>query len=59
MGLDKVWHQCPLYKLKRNGILGNLLQTLTDFLKGWNKRVVLNGQNSAWANVEAGVPALS
>ena len=30
---DKVWHQGLLYKLKQNGISGNLLETLTDFLK--------------------------
>ena len=30
---DKVWHQGLLYKLKQNGISGNLLETLTHFLK--------------------------
>ena len=34
----------------------NLLETLTDFLKDRKQRVVLNGQNSSWANIEAGVP---
>ena len=29
---------------------------LTDFLKDRKQRVVLNGQTSSWANVEAGVP---
>ena len=53
---DKVWHQGLLYKLKQNGISGNLLETLTDFLKDRKQRDVLNGQNSSWANVEAGVP---
>ena len=52
----KVWHQGLLYKLKQNGISGNLLETLTNFLKDRKQRVVLNGQNSSWANVEAGVP---
>ena len=33
-----------------------MLETLTDFLKDRKQRVVLNGQNSSWANVEAGVP---
>ena len=36
--------------------MGNLLETLTDFLKDQKQRVVLNGQNSSWANIEAGVP---
>ena len=53
---DNVWHQGLLYKLQQNGISGNLLETSTDFLKDRKQRVVLNGQNSSWANVEAGVP---
>ena len=36
--------------------MGNLLKTLADFLKDRKQRVVLNGQNSTWVNVEAGVP---
>ena len=32
------------------------MKTLTDFLKDRKQIVVLNGQNSSWANVEAGVP---
>ena len=31
---DKVWHQDLLCKLKQNRILGNLVETSTDFLKG-------------------------
>ena len=53
---DKYWDQGLLYKLKQNGISGNLVETLTDFLKDQKQRVVLNGQNSSWTNVEAGVP---
>ena len=53
---DKVWHQGLLYKLKQNGISGNLLEILTGFLKDRKQRVALNGQNSLWANIEAGVP---
>ena len=37
----------------------NLLETLTDFLKDRKQRVVLNGQNSSWANVGAGVRQVS
>ena len=40
---NKVWHQDRLHKLKQNGISGNLLETLTDFLKDRKQRVVLNG----------------
>ena len=39
---DKVWHQGVLFKLKQNGISGNLLK--------------INGQVSRWAAVNAGVP---
>ena len=52
---DKVWHQCLLLNLKKNGISGNLLEILTGYLKDWKQRVLLNGQNSPWVNVEAGV----
>ena len=53
---DKVRHQGLLYKLNQNGISGNLLETLTEFLKDRKQRVELNGQNSLWANVEGWVP---
>ena len=53
---DKVWHQGLLFKLRQNGISGDLLNILRDFLQYRKQRVVLNGQYSAWANVEAGVP---
>ena len=53
---DKVLHKGLIYKLKQNGVVGNLLNTLTDFLKDRKQRVVLNGQNSILVNVEAGVP---
>ena len=35
--------------------MDNLLDTLTNFLKDRKQRVVLNGQHSKWANIEAGV----
>ena len=44
---DKVCHQGLIFKLKQNGIIGNLLITFTDFLKPRKKRVVLNGQLSS------------
>ena len=54
--LDKVWHEVLIFKLKQNGISGDLLQILSDFLSNRKQRVVLNGQNSSWTNVHAGVP---
>ena len=40
---DKVWHQGLHYKLRQNGISGELLNTLTDFLDSRTQRVILNG----------------
>ena len=53
---DKVWHNGLLFKLKKNGISGNLLNVITDFLYQRKQRIVLNGQHLSWANVEAAVP---
>ena len=52
---DKVWHQGLHYKLRQNGISGEILNILTDFLDNRTQRVILNGQYSSWAKVEAGV----
>ena len=53
---DKVWHEGIIHKLKPNGISENLLSLLTDFLRNRKQRVILNGQSSSWANINAGVP---
>ena len=53
---DKVWHNGLIYKLKQNGVSGNLLNLIIDFLDPRKQRVVLNGQYSAWASAKAGVP---
>ena len=53
---DKVWHKGLIYQLKQNGVAGNFLNTLANFLKDRKQRVVLNGKNSTWVSVEAGVP---
>ena len=53
---DKVWHEGLIFKLKQNGISGKLLNLIKDFLKKRKQRVVLNGQFSSWADVDAGVP---
>ena len=51
-----VWHNGLIYKLKQNGVSGNLLNLIIDFLDARKQRVVLNGQYSSWASVKAGVP---
>ena len=40
-------------------MLGKLLNVIKEFLKSRKKRVVLNGQFSSWADVDAGVPQRS
>ena len=37
---DKVWHDGLCFKLKQNGINGNLLQLITSFLSERKQRVV-------------------
>ena len=53
---DKIWHEGLLFKFKQNGISGNLLNVITDFLYQRKQRIVLNRQHSSWTNVKAGVP---
>ena len=52
---DKVWHDGLIFKLRQNGISGDI-NILQDFLRNRKQRVVLNGQCSSWADVNAGVP---
>ena len=53
---EKVWHDAVIFKLEQNGISCDLLHILIDFISNRKQRVVLNGQVSAWASVNAGVP---
>ena len=48
-------HEGLLLKLSLNGISGNLLKLLRDFLYCRKQRVVLNGQTSSWENVNVEV----
>ena len=56
---DKVWQQGLHYKIRQNGISGELLNILTDFLDNRTQRVILNGQYFSWAKVEPGAPQSS
>ena len=56
---DKVWHDGLIYKLKRNGITSDLLRLIESFLSDRYQRVVLNGNNSNWNKIKAGVPQRS
>ena len=53
---DKVWYDGMIFKLTQNGISGNLLKLLRDFLSDRRQRVVLNGPASTSTNVTTGVP---
>ena len=53
---DKVWHEGLLFKLKQNGINGKLLSLLENYLKNRKQRVVINGCESDWGEIESGVP---
>ena len=53
---DKVWHDGLIFKLRQNGISGDIINILRDFLRNRKQRVVLNGQCSSWADVNIGVP---
>ena len=53
---DKVWHEGLVFKLKSNGISGNLLKFLRNYLQNRHQRVVLNGKESEWRSLNAGVP---
>ena len=53
---DKVWHEGLIFKLRRNGISGNLLAFFQNYLSNRHQRVVLNGQESKWMGLGAGVP---
>ena len=52
---DKAWHENLFYKLKQNGVSGNLLNIITDFLSLRKQKVVMIGQHSTWVNIEEGV----
>ena len=51
----RVWHEGLLFKLQQNGISGELITLIKDFLSCRKQGVVLNGQYSSWSDVKAGV----
>ena len=53
---DRVWHEGLLFKLRQNRISGKLITLIKDFLSCRKHRVVLNGQQSSWTDVKAGIP---
>ena len=53
---DRVWHKGLIYKLKRAGINGLLLDCLSNYLTIRKQRVVIPGGRSDWQFIRAGVP---
>ncbi len=53
---DKVWHDGLIFKLRKNCVNGDLLYLIKDFLTNRLQRVNLEGVESQWQKVEAGVP---
>lgn len=53
---DKVWHDGLLFKLKQNGVSGNLLNFFHSYLENRKQRVVINGFSSEYSVIESGVP---
>ena len=52
---DKVWHKGFIFKWVSNGIEGNILNLLKNFLSDRYQRTVLNGTKSDWV-LNCGVP---
>ena len=53
---DKVYHPALLYKLRKKGISGYLLDWFGSYLSDRRQRVVMQGEFSDWGRIEAGVP---
>ena len=53
---DRVWHAGLLEKLRSIGISGELLKWFSSYLVGRKQRIVLQGVESQWSYIKAGVP---
>ena len=54
--LTKIWYAELVYTLRQNGICGDLINIIHDFLTNRKQRVVLIGQYLSWFDILAGVP---
>ena len=55
-GFDRLWHKGLIFKFKQNGIDGELLELITEFLSGRKKKVVIRNTSSNLMRVKASVP---
>ena len=53
---DRVWHKGLLFKLKKAGVCGPLLQWFMDYLSDRYQSVIIRGQKSEYGRIRAGVP---
>ena len=53
---DRVWHRGLLFKLRRMGVCGPLLDWFQNYLIGRHQRVALEGCVSDYKGIKAGVP---
>ena len=53
---DCVWHEGLIFKLKRIGVEGEMIDIITSFLADRQQRVTIDGKVSEWVNIQAGVP---
>ena len=53
---DKVWHRGLLFKLRQNGIKGNLLCWIENYLSSRKEKVNINSVSSLPLTTSASVP---
>ena len=53
---DKVWHEGLIFKLKQNGVRGNLLSFFVSYLNNRHQHVGINGSYSEYSKILSGVP---
>ena len=53
---DTVWHEGLVHKLMEIGVEGDMIGIVKSFLSNRKQRVTIDGKNSDWADVKAGVP---
>ena len=52
---DWVWHKELIFKLKQNGIGGELLEWIRDYLSDRKQKIVIRNGSSSLMGVHAGV----
>ena len=54
--IGKVWHDGLIFKMRENGISGNLLKLFQNYLSNRKQRAVRNGFSSDYSSIDSGVP---